>query len=265
MHKKEFINSIKEGALKGQQEYGILTSLTIAQAILESGWGRSSLAVKAKNLFGIKAFSNWKGERITLPTTEWYNGQSVVVQADFRVYNSFNASIEDHNKLLSYNRYKAVRMSRDYKTGCMEIYNCGYATDPMYCEKLISIIEANRLYELDCVDGVRQAVSDQKTQKIRKFQHLCNVLGIKDLEGCSLAEDNILGDRTISCLRKMPMLLQGSKGPAVVFVQEVLGSIPADGDFGSVTRFAVMEFQQNMGLTVDGIVGRETWTALVTK
>lgn len=265
MHKKDFINSIKEGALKGQQEYGILPSLTIAQAILESGWGSSGLAVKAKNLFGIKAFSNWKGERITLPTTEWYNGQSTVVQADFRVYDSFNASIEDHNKLLSNSRYKAVRLRRDYKTACQEIYNCGYATDPMYPEKLISIIEANRLYELDCVDGVRQAVSDQTTQKVRKFQHLCNVLGIKDLEGCSLAEDNILGHRTTSCLRKMPILMQGSKGPAVFFIQEEIGSIPVDGEFGHITRFAVMEYQEKKGLTVDGIVGRETWTTLVTK
>lgn len=263
MHKKEFINSIKEGALKGQQEYSILPSLTIAQAILESGWGSSSLAVKAKNLFGVKAFSNWKGEKITLPTTEWYNGQIVVVQADFRVYNSFNASIEDHNKLLSNSRYKAVRLSRDYKTACLEIYNCGYATDSRYPEKLISIIEGNRLYEYDAVDVVKVPISDQKTQKIRKFQHLCNVLGVKDLEGYSFAEDNILGDRTISCLRKMPMLLQGSKGPAVVFVQEILGSIPVDGEFGSVTRFAVMEYQENKSLAVDGIVGRETWTELV--
>jgi peptidoglycan hydrolase-like protein with peptidoglycan-binding domain len=265
MHKKEFINSIKEGALKGQQEYGILPGLTIAQAILESGWGNSDLAVKAKNLFGIKAFSNWKGERITLPTTEWYNGQSVVVQADFRVYSSFNASIEDHNKLLSNSRYKAVRLSKDYKTACLEIYNCGYATDPKYPEKLISIIEANRLYEFDGLDGAKEPISNQKTQKIRKFQHLCNELGVKDHEGCSLVEDNILGNRTTSCLRKMPMLLQGSKGLAVVLVQELLGSIPVDGEFGNITRCAVMEYQENEGLAVDGIIGRETWTALVTR
>jgi peptidoglycan hydrolase-like protein with peptidoglycan-binding domain len=265
MHKKEFINSIKEGALKGQQEYSILPSLTIAQAILESGWGRSSLAVKAKNLFGIKAFANWKGERITLPTTEWYNGQSTVVQADFRVYNSFSASIEDHNKLLLNSRYKTVRQSGDYKTACLEIYTCGYATDPMYPEKLISTIEANRLYEFDAAGGVKEPVSDQKTQKVRRFQHLCNVLGIKDLEGCSLVEDNIIGHRTTSCLRKMPILMQGSIGPAVFFIQEELGSIPVDGEFGHVTRCAVMEYQEKKGLAVDGIVGRETWTALVTK
>jgi lysozyme len=100
MDRKEFINSIKEGALKGYEEYRILPSLTIAQAILESGWGSSGLAIKARNLFGIKAFSNWRGERITLPTTEWYNDKQQIIDADFRAYDSFNDSIEDHNKLL---------------------------------------------------------------------------------------------------------------------------------------------------------------------
>jgi len=70
MDKKQFINSIKEGALKGNVDYGILASLTIAQAILESGWGSSKLSQNANNLFGIKAFSDWTGKRIAFPTQE---------------------------------------------------------------------------------------------------------------------------------------------------------------------------------------------------
>ncbi|WP_139905484.1 peptidoglycan-binding domain-containing protein [Clostridium thermarum] len=62
----------------------------------------------------------------------------------------------------------------------------------------------------------------------------------------------------------MPLLMVGSKGAAVGFVQEVLKSIPVDGDFGHITSYAVMEYQENKGIVIDGIVGKETWTAIVT-
>jgi flagellum-specific peptidoglycan hydrolase FlgJ len=149
MDKNEFIDLIKEGALKGYEDYGILPSLTIAQAILESGWGNSQLSIRAKNLFGIKAFSNWRGDKITLPTTEWYGDKKQVINADFRAYDSLNESIEDHNKLLAIERYKPVRECSDYREACRRIYECGYATDPGYAEKLIRIIEDNQLYEFD--------------------------------------------------------------------------------------------------------------------
>jgi peptidoglycan hydrolase-like protein with peptidoglycan-binding domain len=264
MNKDEFIQSIKIGALKGKAHYGILPSLTIAQAILESGWGKCQLAKEAKNLFGIKAFSNWTGKRITMKTTEWYDGKKTIINADFRVYDSFNASIEDHNKLLSNSRYKPVRQCRNYKDACREIYNCGYATDPHYPEKLIKIIEENKLYDLDGENSINEAAADIDSQKIRKFQQLCNVLGITDSEGNRLYEDNVLGPRTESCIRKMPMLMVGSKGPAVGFIQEMLKPIPVDGEFGHITRYAVMEYQENKGVVVDGIVGRETWSCIVT-
>jgi peptidoglycan hydrolase-like protein with peptidoglycan-binding domain len=265
MDKNDFIQSIKIGALKGQSDFGILASITIAQAILESGWGKSQLAVKAKNLFGIKAFSNWTGKRVTMKTTEWYNGKRVMVNADFRAYNSIEDSIEDHNKLLSHSRYKPVRQCKDYKAACLELYNCGYATDACYPEKLINIIEDNELYALDSENSLKEAAVDIDTQKISKFQQLCNALGITDSEGKRLAEDNILGPRTKSCIRKMPMLMVGSKGAAVRFIQEMLKSIPVDGEFGHITRYAVMEYQEVSGIKVDGIVGRVTWNHIITK
>jgi peptidoglycan hydrolase-like protein with peptidoglycan-binding domain len=263
MDKKIFIDKVKEGAIEGQRLYNILPSLTIAQAILESGWGASQLAVKAKNLFGIKAFASWTGKRITFPTTEWYDGRKQVVNAEFRSYDSFDESIQDHNKLLNNNRYNAVSKAKDYRAACRKIFNCGYATDPAYPEKLIKIIEENKLYEFDGENNICEAALDTDSQKIRKYQQLCNVLGIRDDEGKSLAEDNILGPRTRSCIRKMPMLMVGSKGVAVKFIQEVLKPIPVDGEYGHITRYAVMEYQETKGIKVDGIVGRETWAEIV--
>jgi peptidoglycan hydrolase-like protein with peptidoglycan-binding domain len=264
MERKEFINSIREGALKGGKDYGIIPSLTIAQAILESGWGTSQLSKRAKNLFGIKAFSDWTGGRITLPTMEWYKGQIKIINADFRSYDSFNASIEDHNKLLSYSRYRPVRESTDYKEACQKIFECGYATDPRYAEKLISIIESYRLFDFDGGFENRESAVDKQESKIIKFQRLCNLLNIRDSEGRTLEEDNILGSRTMSCLNKMPVIMIGSKGASVEFLQEYVDAEPVDGDFGPITRQAVMEYQRNKNITVDGIVGAETWRVLVT-
>ena len=264
MERKEFINSIQEGAVKGEKDYGIIPSLTIAQAILESGWGTSQLSKRANNLFGIKAFSDWTGARITLHTSEWYKSQMKIVAADFRAYDSFNESIEDHNKLLSYTRYRPVRESTDYKEACQRIYECGYATDPRYAEKLISIIESYRLFNFDGGFENREAAVDKQESKLIKFQRLCNLLNIRDSGGRALEEDNILGSRTMSCINKMPILMIGSRGAAVEFLQELVNAEPVDGDFGSITRQAVMEYQRNKNITVDGIVGAETWRILVT-
>jgi len=264
MDRKEFIDLIKEGALKGFKECKILPSITIAQAILESGWGISLLAERGKNLFGIKAFSNWTGERITLETKEWYNGEEHTVNADFRVYDSFNESIEDHSRLLTNSRYKPVRECSEYKEACRKIYECGYATDGAYPEKLIRIIEENRLYEFDAWEAFSEAASGIEEGIVLKFQQLCNRLNIKDYEGKALAEDNKLGQRTRSCIAKMPMLKKGSKGPAVEFLQEVVHAVPIDGSFGPITRNCVMEYQKNKNIKVDGIVGTDTWTAIVT-
>jgi peptidoglycan hydrolase-like protein with peptidoglycan-binding domain len=258
MDKREFINSVKAGALKGYADYKILPSITVAQAILESAWGNSELTRRANNLFGVKAFSDWEGKKITLETTEYYNGEKQIVYADFRAYNSLNESIEDHSKLLSYSRYKPLRECENYKDASQRIYECGYATDPKYPEKLIRIIEENKLYELDNFDG------KVKDDKISRFQLLCNNLNIKDGEGCSLVVDNILGWRTKSCIIKLPVLKEGSKGPAVEFIQEVVNAIPVDGQLGPVTRQCVIAYQKDNRLKPDGIVGIETWTSIVT-
>jgi peptidoglycan hydrolase-like protein with peptidoglycan-binding domain len=264
VNKQEFINSIKEGALKGKDDYSILPSLTIAQAILESGWGNSKLSQEGNNLFGIKAFSNWAGKRVTLPTIEWNDGQKQGVDADFRSYDTFNDSIEDHSKLLACNRYKPIRESKDYKQASQRIYECGYATDPQYANKLIKIIEDNKLYEFDADSSFSEAAVSIENEKILSFQKLCNSLGIKDYEGKELVGDGVLGTRTLSCIDKMPLLKQGSQGIAVEFIQEVVGAKPIDGDFGPITLEKVIEYQRNSNIDADGIVGKDTWTSLIT-
>ena len=147
MEKKEFINLIEEGAIKGWLEYKVLPSLTMAQAILESGWGKSHIG---NNLFGIKANSAWKGTKKAVPTFEYYNGKKVRVIAEFRTYPSFNDSILDHAVFLNVNpRYKKVLGEKNYVYACDAIKAAGYATDPIYSKSLQNIIVSNNLTQYD--------------------------------------------------------------------------------------------------------------------
>ena len=87
-NQRHFLSAIKQGAMDGAKE-GILPSITAAQAILESGWGRSELAkVPNNNLFGIKDSEDWHGEIVTVPTQEYLNGDYITVNAAFRKYAS---------------------------------------------------------------------------------------------------------------------------------------------------------------------------------
>ena len=146
---QKFIETIAVEAIEGYKEYKILPSLTIAQAILESAWGKSSLSLEANNLFGIKAYDDWSGSSIPKPTKEYIKGQTVIICANFKVYNSCSESIRDHNYLLSSDRYKSVRDANNYVEACYAIYNCGYASSPNYTNSLINIIDTYKLYNYD--------------------------------------------------------------------------------------------------------------------
>ncbi|MBB6630889.1 glycoside hydrolase family 73 protein [Clostridium algidicarnis] len=151
----EFINSIKDEAMNGYVKYGIFPSVTIAQAILESGWGESELTVKANNLFGIKADSSWKGEKISMKTSE-YNNE--MITDNFRVYDNKNDSINDHREFLYKNpRYKGsgVFNCTHYIEQVQAIEKGGYSTaenhkgEKIYSELLTTVI---RDYNLQLVD-----------------------------------------------------------------------------------------------------------------
>ena len=148
---KKFIERVGALAAADMQKSGVLASLTIAQAILESGWGKSGLTVKGNALFGIKAGTSWTGAVYSGKTQECYDGVTfTTVTGLFRAYGSWAESVADHSDLLSCNaRYKAVIGERDYKAACRAIAAAGYATDPKYADKLVQIIEA---YDLTAYD-----------------------------------------------------------------------------------------------------------------
>ena len=97
--RQQFIDQLAPHAKQLQQGYGVLPSIILGQAILESNWGQSQLASQYKNLFGIKASGDQP--KVSLETKEYVNEQWITIQGDFKVYNSWEESLDDHTMLLS--------------------------------------------------------------------------------------------------------------------------------------------------------------------
>jgi flagellum-specific peptidoglycan hydrolase FlgJ len=141
-----FIAKIRPGAQIAQKKRGILASLTIAQAILESGWGGHA---PGNNLFGIKA-NGTTGKTQILRTREVIGGKSVYINAVFRAYDSWAQSVDDHAVFLTRNsRYKNLIGKTDYREVCGLIQRDGYATAPDYSTSLVALIVKYKLYKYD--------------------------------------------------------------------------------------------------------------------
>lgn len=146
-YQQKFIDEIVLEAQALQQQTNLFASITIAQAILESDWGRSDLAVDSHNLFGIKGSFN--DQSSTLPTDEFENGERITIEASFKKYDTIQESMVDHIDFLKGGTYDAIKTSTDYKETAYALQNGGYATDPHYAEKLIELIEQFKLNKYD--------------------------------------------------------------------------------------------------------------------
>lgn len=153
--RKEFVSDIAGGSKKNYEDYNILPSITIAQAILESEWGESTLSSDHNNLFGIKADSSWDGEKVNMETMENYED---VIEGYFRAYKNYESSINDHGKFLSENtRYEenGIFDSTTYEGQAQALEDAGYATikneadELIYADLLISVIKNNNLMLYD--------------------------------------------------------------------------------------------------------------------
>jgi flagellum-specific peptidoglycan hydrolase FlgJ len=143
-----FIGEIAPGAVAVQRRYGVPASVTIAQAIDESGWGQSSLATQDHNLFGIKGTGPAGSD--AQPTQEYENGQPVMRTASFRVYHNATESIDDHGKLLATSEYYRQPMAYRHDPNALAAALTGvYATDPDYGAKLIVLMRRYDLYHYD--------------------------------------------------------------------------------------------------------------------
>lgn len=141
-----FITRLMRPAQEAAEKSGLHPHLILAQAALESGWGRREIQTAdgkpSHNLFGIKATGDWQGKTTEITTTEYLNGVKRKVKAAFRVYDSYEHALSDYAKLLTKNpRYNNVVQSSSAEQGAKALQAGGYATDPAYAKKLITIIQ----------------------------------------------------------------------------------------------------------------------------
>jgi len=164
-HQADFINAIASAAVLIAHEHGIYPSVMIAQASLESGWGRSDLAQKYNNLMGTKG--SWEGENVTVRTREDVNGKSVYIEAGFSVYDSWADSLKRYGTLME----KGLDWDNKYYKGTWrenaETYleatawlEGRYATDSAYAEKLNGTIESYALDQFDEIEPLAEYLEE---------------------------------------------------------------------------------------------------------
>jgi flagellar rod assembly protein/muramidase FlgJ len=151
MTPQAFVALLSPPAVASMQGTNIPAGFVIAEGALESGWGTSGLANQANNLFGVKADASWTGDTLSMPTKEFINGQEVTVQALWRKYATLQDCFDDHAQFFIVNpRYAAALVcGRDSIAFANAVQAAGYATDPLYAQKLTEIINAHNLTQFD--------------------------------------------------------------------------------------------------------------------
>ncbi|MEL6924181.1 MAG: glucosaminidase domain-containing protein, partial [Bacteroidota bacterium] len=147
---QSYIEQHRQIAVNEMQWSGIPASIKLAQAILESSWGRSKAATIYNSHFGIKC-KDWQGDTFRKKDDD-YDTYGNLIESCFRAYTSTEQSFRDHsNFLLTGNRYQELFTydRSDYVNWAIGLQRCGYATDPEYALRLIDLIEKYKLYEYD--------------------------------------------------------------------------------------------------------------------
>jgi flagellar protein FlgJ len=152
---EQFVKTLLPIAQRIAKDSGINPRFMVAQAALETGWGKhmiegkgdSTSPVPSYNLFGIKADQRWQGDSVVITTTEFREGVPMKEQAQFRAYAGYEASLRDYVDFLKSNpRYRDVLAVADKPAQFAEkLQQAGYATDPNYAEKIRSIMNGDSL------------------------------------------------------------------------------------------------------------------------
>lgn len=209
----QLIKKIGPLCTSDQKKSGVLASVTLAQFILESSWGKSELIQKANNAFGMKCSlsgntwpdSAWDGKsKYTKKTKEEKDGKTIIVSADFRKYSTLEKSILDHSAYLvgakkgSKLRFSGLKGCTDYKKAFTIIKNGGYATDSEYVSKLCKIVEQYKLTQYN-YKGDEKNMADKKKYNVhgghnKKVPGICSYLN-------EVTEDRKIKNKVIEYLK----------------------------------------------------------------
>jgi len=225
MQKDAFFAMAVGPAQASQKATGVPASVTLAQAIVESGWGDSHMK-DAWNFFGIKAQGS--EPYVVVRTREVVGGKDVYIDARFRRFASMEDCFRAHGEFLRDNpRYAPAFQTTDAESFARAIHAAGYATDPHYSDALIAIIRENNLTQYDTGAKPPRREAGRTLPKVYRLQ-------------------------------QRPL-----QGPVVKALQQALAKAgydpgPIDGVFAKRTDAAVRRYQKANGLVVDGVVGPAT-------
>lgn len=195
MTNSEFIEQIATYVKKYAYLYGIeVHSPIIAQAILESGWGKSSLASKYHNYFGLKCGGAWKGKSVNMATQEEYTvGVMTDIRDNFRVFDSMEDGVKGYFDFINYSRYANLKGVKDPEEYCRRIKADGYATSSRYVDSLLRVIRENNLTRFDTDEPNNEEPKKEDGDDMRKEELTGDILtGAEIIE--ILAKRVIKGD-----------------------------------------------------------------------
>ena len=162
MTNSEFIEEIATYVKKYAGDYGIMVhSPIIAQAILESGWGRSTLASEYHNYFGLKCGGAWNGKSVNMATQEEYEvGVMTDIRDNFRVFDSMEDGVKGYFDFINYSRYSNLKGVTDPEEYCRLIKEDGYATSSTYVDSLMRVIYDNNLTRFDNEESNNEEIEE---------------------------------------------------------------------------------------------------------
>ena len=184
MTNNEFVEQIAKCVKKYAYIYGIeVHSPIIAQAILESGWGKSGLASKYHNYFGLKCGSSWKGKSVNMATKEEYKvGTLTNIRDNFRVYDSMEAGVKGYFDFINTSRYANLKGVKSPEEYVIRIKADGYATSSKYVDNIIKVIRDNNLKRFDG-NGDGDMKKDELTGEVLSGKEIIDILAKRVIDG----------------------------------------------------------------------------------
>ena len=184
MDKEAFIQKVAEKVSKYAPLYGIsVHSPIIAQAIIESGWGKSGLASKYHNYFGLKCGSSWKGKSVNMTTKEEYKvGTMTNIRDNFRVFDDFDDGIRGYFEFINYSRYANLKGVTSPEEYCRRIKADGYATSSKYVNNIMRVIRDNKLTRFDR-NGDGDMKKEELNGKVLSGKEIIDILARRVIDG----------------------------------------------------------------------------------
>ena len=184
MDKEAFIQKVAEKVSKYAPLYGIsVHSPIIAQAIIESGWGKSGLASKYHNYFGLKCGSSWKGKSVNMTTKEEYKvGTITNIRDNFRVFDDFDDGIRGYFEFINTSRYANLKGVKNPEEYVRRLKADGYATSSKYVDNIMRVIRDNKLTRFDG-NGDDDMKKEELTGKVLSGKEIIDILARRVIAG----------------------------------------------------------------------------------